>query len=42
MEACVTVREIYADPEKWIGQNIRVGGWVRHLLRLLLCHNTQG
>ena len=31
MEACVTVREIYADPEKWIGQNIRVGGWVRSI-----------
>ena len=31
MEHLVTVREIYKEREKYIGQKIKVGGWVRNI-----------
>ena len=31
MEHLVTVREIYKEREKYIGQRIKVGGWVRNI-----------
>lgn len=29
MEKLVTVRELFADTEKYIGQEVKVGGWIR-------------
>ena len=31
MDRLVTVREIYEDREAYLGQRIRVGGWVRSI-----------
>lgn len=31
MEKMTTVREIFRDPEKYMGQSVRVGGWVRSI-----------
>ena len=31
MEHLVTVREIYKEREKYIGEQIKVGGWVRNI-----------
>ncbi len=31
MEKMTTVREIFKDPEKYLGRSVRVGGWVRSI-----------
>ena len=31
MEKMTTVREIFRDPEKYLGKSVRVGGWVRSI-----------